>query len=72
MGVEIPRMKAGIRMSREVLSQVPKFTLHRREMSSADDSDKEAEGMAQRQRAGLTVGGKSSAHVTTRCPCLQH
>lgn len=45
-GAEIPRMKAGIGVSREILSQVPKFTLNRGEMSSVDDSDKKVERVA--------------------------
>lgn len=39
-------MKAGRGVSREILSQVTKFTLHRGEIPSADDSDKKVEGMA--------------------------
>lgn len=45
-GAEIPRMKAAIGVSREILSQVPKFTLNRGEMSSVDDSDKKVERVA--------------------------
>ena len=55
VGVEIPRMKAGTGVSRELLSRVSEFP-HRGEMSSADDSDGKAERLPQPRRAGMAVG----------------
>lgn len=56
VGVEIPRMKAGTE-AREILSQAPKFTVNRGDMSSADGGDRKVKKLAEPQRAGLVVGG---------------
>lgn len=54
-GVEIPRVKTGTGVSREILRRVPKFP-RRGEMSSADDRDWKAERLPQPRRAGMAVG----------------
>lgn len=46
VGVEIPRMKAGTE-AREILSQAPKFTVNRGDMSSADGGDRKVKKLAE-------------------------
>lgn len=70
VGVEIPRMKARRGVSREILSQVTKFTLnsgYHQQMTVT-----EAERMAQPQRAGMTGGGRKTTCVNQRCHCFQN
>lgn len=69
VGVEIPRTKAGTE-AREILSQEPKFTVNRGEMSSTGGGDKRVKKLAEPQRAGLVVGGGKSTSVDSEVSLL--